>query len=79
MWSNVFLRVVYVIAYKVGLSRLSIIEMLCELGKVVVVILILWGNEVSKGLCTGEHIGRAGDLNWDTQIFSPVHALHMPL
>ena len=36
-----FLHVVYVIAYKEALSRLSIIEMLCELYNVVVVIPIL--------------------------------------
>lgn len=36
-----FLHAVSVIAYKVGLSHLSIIEMLCELDKVVVVIPIL--------------------------------------
>lgn len=74
-----FLHIVSLIAYKVGLSCLSIVERLCELDKIVVIIPTLWGNEISKGLCTGEHIGRAGDLNWDAHIFSPVHAFHMPL
>ena len=41
MWSIIFSSIVYVTAYKVGLSRLSVIEILCQVGKLVVIPTVL--------------------------------------